>query len=173
MLTPRILWGALITSTFVYLYVLQVAAPEDADPEPMMLPALGVAALVAGVLSVFLPAYLHGRGAMAAELEVEEVPDPDASVMFRDQTPTVRRFAKPDAVVSKGMALYMTPLILGMALGEAVAIFGFVLGVLGFELPMILPFFVASWVLMGLRFPRWSSVLGPLERAQKARFVPD
>jgi hypothetical protein len=110
---------------------------------------------------------------MASKLEVEEVPDPDASVMFRDQTPTVRRFAKPDAVVSKGMAIYMSPLILGLALGEAVAIFGLVLGLVGFELPMILPFFVASWVLMGVRFPRWSSVIGPLERAHEARFVPD
>lgn len=171
MVTPRILWGALLASTVIYLVVLETLEPP-AEPDRFMLIGLGIAAVFSATLSIFLPAYLHRQAVAATELEVEEVPDPDAQAMFRDQIPTVRRFADPDAVVGRAMALFFTPFILGMALAESVVIYGFVLGFLGFDFTTIIPFWVAGWALMLVRFPRWSDALGPLEKAMRAELVP-
>ncbi|MFW2387175.1 MAG: hypothetical protein ACN4G0_02485 [Polyangiales bacterium] len=49
--------------------------------------------------------------------------------------------------------LYMTALILSMALAESLAVFGLVLGLLGGTAIAVLPFFVASWILMLIQFP--------------------
>lgn len=172
MITPRILWGALLFSTLVYLVILQVIELPEAETDPTMLTVLAVAGLSSAIISVVWPAFLQRQLAAASKLEVEEVPDPDAQAMFRDQIPTLRRFADPDAVVSKGAAIFFTPFILGMALAESVAIYGFVLGFLGFDLVTIIPFWVTAWALMLVRFPRWSDVLGPLEKAHDATFEP-
>jgi len=172
MITPRILWGALLFSTLVYLVILQVIELPEAEPDPVMLPVLGVAGLGSAIISIFLPAHLHRQQAAVSKLEVEEVPDPTAQGMFRDQIPTLRRFADPDAVVAKGAAIFFTPFILGMAMAESVAIYGFFLGFIGFDLVTIIPFWVAAWALMLVRFPRWTDVLGPLEKVHEATFEP-
>lgn len=170
---PRILWGALYASTFVYLFVY-FSRPAPASPggslETMHI-ALGVAALGCAVASFLLPARFHAMGAAAAKLAVEEVPDPDGSVMFRDKAPTVRVFADPGQARKKAMALYFTPLVLSLALTEAIAIYGLVLGFLGAEPVAVLPFFIAAWILFIPRFPRWRSAIEPLEKAHDARLV--
>jgi hypothetical protein len=170
---PRVLWGALLASTFIYLYVLYTVARDRADlePDPALLPALGAVALGAAVASFLLPAQMHRAAAKSVKLEVKEIPDPNASVAFRDQTPTIRVFADPDEVRKKAVALYHTPLILSLALSEAVAVFGLVLGFLGFDWMMVLPFFVTSWILFALRFPEARHALEPLEKAHDARLL--
>jgi len=172
MITPRILWGALLASTGIYLVILQTLELAPGEPDPMMLPALAIAGAFSAITSIAWPAYAQRQAAASATFEIEEVPDPNAQGMFRDQVPTLRRFADPDAVVSKGMALFFTPYILAMALAESVAIYGFVLGFLGFDLVTIIPFWVVAWALMLVRFPRWSDVIAPLEKAHDTSFVP-
>jgi len=64
----------------------------------------------------------------------------------------------------RGPAAYATPFILGLALTEATALFGFVLGFLGFAAPFFVPLFVLAWIGFLLRFPmpnRPVGVLGP------------
>lgn len=48
---------------------------------------------------------------------------------------------------------YVTSFILAMALAEAVAIYGLVLGFKGAPPSVVLPFFVGAWILMIIRFP--------------------
>jgi hypothetical protein len=60
------------------------------------------------------------------------------------------------------LAAYQTAAILGLALTEAVALFGFVLGFLGFAPTSFGPFFGAAWVVFVLRFPRATHPLGLL-----------
>ncbi|MGB5696159.1 MAG: hypothetical protein WBM46_10935 [Polyangiales bacterium] len=48
---------------------------------------------------------------------------------------------------------YLTSFILAMALAEAVAIYGMVLGFKGAPSSVVLPFFVGAWILMLIRFP--------------------
>jgi len=48
---------------------------------------------------------------------------------------------------------YLTMLIVALALAESVAIFGFVLGLLGAPATVVVPFFAVAWILMVIRFP--------------------
>lgn len=174
MFVPRVLWAALYASTFIYVFLYFTVAPDQPQqPIGTMRIALAVTALMVAVVSFVLPASLHRKGAAMAKLDVKDVPDPDGSVMLRDEAPTIRVFADPAKARKKAMALYFTPLILSLALTEAIAIFGFVLGFLGAELPTVLPFFVAAWILFIPRFPRWKAAVEPLEQAHDARLLDD
>lgn len=174
LLVPRILWAALLLASFVYLYVWLTVAPAAPETPIAQMPiALGVAALMCAIVSFVLPASLHRKAAAAAKLEVKEIPDPNASVMFRDNTPMIRVFANPAEARKKAMALYFTPLILSLALTEAIAIYGLVLGFQGWGAQVVLPFFVAAWLLFLPRFPRMRAAVGPFEKAQNAKLVDD
>ena len=173
---PWILYGALWTSTLLYLVILWVQQPQLADlpgPDSAMVFALALAAAGSAVTSFLLPRHLHRVGLAQAELEVEEVPDPDASVMFRDQTPTIRVFAAPEAARRKARQLFFTPFILRLALAEAIAVYGLVLGMQGASWGTVLPFFVACWAIFAVSSPRRTWIYGALERARDARFPED
>jgi hypothetical protein len=62
-----------------------------------------------------------------------------------------RRPTKPNGGSSENR--YLTSFILAMALAEAVAIYGMVLGFKGAPSSVVLPFFVGAWILMLIRFP--------------------
>ena len=171
---PRILWAALFASTFMYLYVYYTAAPRDVVPDQPIMPyVLAGVALACAVVSFVLPASFQKQAAARAKLDVKEIPDPNASVMFRDHTPTIRVFADPAAARKKAMQLYFVPLILALAMTEAIAVFGLVLGFLGWGSSVVLPFFAAAWLLYLPRFPRLRVAVAPLEKAHDARLVDD
>ncbi|MBK8996524.1 MAG: hypothetical protein IPM35_12355 [Myxococcales bacterium] len=173
LVTPRILWGALLASTVLFLAVLFFVPHEHAAPMPILPPALGVVAIGLGIFSFVLPMQQQRTVLQQAKVEITEAPDPNASgvIPYRD-APKRRVFADPKAAENKAFACYQTPLILGCALSEAIAIFGFMLGFLGHPPALFLPFFVASWVLIAVRFPTLARVRGPLEKAKGAVF-PD
>jgi|SRR5215467_11804783 len=146
----RILWAAIIASTVVFLVVLLRVGPRSASsPEPVVAYALVSVAAVIGVLSFVLPARAYTQAARARALPG----DTDA-----------RRIA---------LVLYMTPFILSLALSEAVALNGFALGFLGFGLTWSVPLFVASWMLLLVRFPTERAILSRFSRATGAQVPPD
>ena len=65
-LTPRILWAALLFSQAIYVALIAggILEAPSAPPDPMMLPVLGVVALGTAVVSFVLPRILH-RNAVA------------------------------------------------------------------------------------------------------------
>jgi hypothetical protein len=63
------------------------------------------------------------------------------------------RMIRNRASAGTRQGLYLSALILSMALAESVAVFGLVLGLLGGPSTAVLPFFVASWILMLIQFP--------------------
>src|SRR5438270_2782162 len=66
------------------------------------------------------------------------------------------------------LALYNTAFLLGMALTESVALFGFVLAFQSFAPMIYLPFFVVAWIGFILRFPRDTHPIGFLGPAYGA-----
>ena len=175
MMVPRILWGALFTSTCLFIAVLlfqQQSGLLPTDPtDPIMLPAFAVVALGIAVASVLFPRHLHRTSLELAKLEVvTEVDERGGGVLFRDAAPTIRVFADQDTARRSAFVKFHTPFILGMALSESIALFGFVLGMLGFPLLHVLPFWIVCWALMIVRFPTLKRVLGPLEKVQHAVF---
>lgn len=134
--------------------------------------ALSAAAVAVLVASFVVPPLGLRQAAQHAKLEAtqETVVDPardGSDVLPYRETATVTRTvaAKPKQARTRALIAYQTSLILGMALSEAVALLGFVLHFVGFPLLWVLPFFLASWVSMALRFPTVEKVLGPFERA--------
>lgn len=163
MQTFVILYTALIAGTFVYLGLLLSGLLVVTPAEDSTL-ALGMGVSAIGVLAAswFIPRSVHLAGMQGLELEIEEVPDPNGSVMFREQTPMVRSFADPAHADREARRVYFTPFILRLAFSEALAIFGFTLGLLGYALPVVLPFFLASWISFALSAPRPSRWRAPL-----------
>ena len=173
---PWILYGAMWVTTFIYLFILAMQQPQLAElpgPDLGMVIGLALAGVGSAVASLFFPPFMHRKGLSRVELEIEEVPDPNASVMFRDQTPTIRVFADPEAARGKARALFFTPFILRHALAESVAIYGVVLGFLGAGWETILPFFCVCWAIFAISAPLDARIHGPLEEAQDARFPED
>jgi hypothetical protein len=173
MMTPRILWAALFASTFIYLGIFYVHGAEPgAVAEPMLGIALAVVAAVVSVLSFVLPHRFHRMALANTKLDIEDAPDPSASVMgFEGRGPTIRVFSNPNAARDRAFAIFFTPFILSVALSEAVATFGLVLGLQGFSWSSVLPFFAASWILFLLRIPTASRIFQPLEEALGAKIV--
>lgn len=169
--TVLILWGALLSTTFVYVGLLvsgAVTSSEAGDPMlPYVLAVAGVGVLAASVL---VPRMLFGKSMQLWKPATDEVPDPNASVMFRDHTPKIRVFADPTKAEREVLQRFFTPFILGMALSEALAIFGFLLGMMQFAPLVWAPFFVVAWVSMLARFPSKARLLARVERTTGTRF---
>ena len=168
MMVPRILWGALFVTTVIYLGVLQFMARFGEIPaapvEPLMPLAFGVVGLVVAAVSVLLPRHMYRQALQELQLEVvTQVDERGGAVLFRDAAPTIRVFKDPAAVVRSVMPRFFTPFILGMALAEAVALFGFTLAMMGLPLLHALPFWAVAWALMIVHFPAVRRILGPLE----------
>ncbi len=170
--TMRILWTAELAAAFIFLVVLLVLRSTGDLPtevEPLMLPAFGVTALVATVVSLILPAKVWASMTQRTEPAIEEEVVKEEA-LFR-QAPKMRRvFVKPEAARRTASQQWLTPFILGVALGEAVAIFGLVLGILGFGLLEVMPFFVVGWLLIAWRLPRQQAIEAAFEKRHDAVF---
>lgn len=172
---PRTLFVALFTATIVLLVVLLTVKLPDSGPQsPMLPPVLALVSLGVLAVSFVLPARQLAMGLAGSNLAITEEPDPGASevIPYRD-APKRRVFADPQRAVARAFGLYVPKFILEMALSEAVALFGFVVGYLGHPPIMFLPFFALSWLAMAARFPTLGKVIGPLERAFDARLPLD
>lgn len=169
--TPRILWGALLFSTVLYLVVLFMVHPPHQELQPLYPPLFGLLSLGIAVVSFVLPAQGYKQTVLRQKPEIAEEADQQGSdiIPYRD-APKRRVFASPTDARRMARIAYQTPFILGMALSEAIALFGFVLGFLGHPLPYFIPFFVFAWVLMLVRFPTEKAVYGRYEQAMGASF---
>lgn len=178
----RVLWSALLASVLLLAGVavmtghLEPMHPESSAQLVIPLSAVGV---VVAVMSVLMPRVLYVNIAKAqlpragALIDVSEYRD-QGQHGFREVAPAVRYqgFADPALAESVVFAGYQTPFILGMALAEAVAHFGFVLAFLGQGLVRAWPFFAVAVALQAARFPTRASILRAFEDATNTRF-PD
>src|SRR5688572_12562121 len=161
LLTPRILWFSILSATVVFL-VLPVSQSDPASGATLFLP-LTLAAVGCGIASVILPVHLFKSGLKRLKIPTVEVEDPARA--FGSITPKRRAFRDPDLAEHAAFGVYRTSLTLGLVLAESIALDGFVLKFLAAGTKSVIPFFVASWLLILVRFPRRSAVMGPLERA--------
>jgi hypothetical protein len=172
--TMRILWGAMNATPLVFAVVLIVARPDDLVPEVPQMPfILGPVALVVLAVSWLIPR--HQLDLAIRNLKLEQRTEVSKEeTLFRHAAPTHQVFARPfsDAYRKLAMAV-QTSFILGMALSEAVVLFGLVIGLMGFDRLWAAPFFAAGWLAMLLRFPRTAPLRRRIEALHGASFADD
>jgi F0F1-type ATP synthase membrane subunit c/vacuolar-type H+-ATPase subunit K len=169
--TLRILWGAQLAVPPMFLVVLviqQRAGTLPTDPPFVMLPAFAAVGVALLIASFVVPRILHRSAVRQARLKVEDVPD-DEPQLFRTAPKTIRLFADPETARIRGAQLTFVPFILGVAMAEAVACFGLVLGMIGFRLVEVAPFFLLGFVVIASRFPSEARMMRALEAAAGAR----
>jgi hypothetical protein len=160
--TLRLICLAIASTNLVYFGVLFAIKRPDGMENPMLLPALGFAALSVAGASIVIPNLLWKNALKAQRIESKEQEDPDSPSGFRK---TVRVAVDPGAALSKIRAGYATKTILGCALGESVGLFGFVLGMLGLAPVMTLPFFIVSLGLILNHYPSEGKMVQTAETA--------
>lgn len=159
-----ILWAAIFASTFIYLLVLQLAArPPESPPDALVAIALAFTSVVVAVVSYLLPASILRRSLLAIELPTDE------AKMFSDQPAGTRVFRDPAEARRRALPALQTAMILKLALRESIAIFGLVVGFLGFPMKMYAGFFVVAWMLLLEAFPRSTADDAALEAAYDAK----
>ncbi len=167
----RILWFALFASTLTFLVVMFVATPQRSEPPPMTLalPLSLVGVMVAATSAVF-PAAQYRTMLRSKQFEMSPDMTGDDPGSYRQAAPFRNVFSNPDMVLRGVLPAFQTTTILGMALAEAVALLGFVLGFLGLPKAIAIPFFCVCWVLQLTKFPTLQKIVGPVEKLHNARF---
>lgn len=154
MMTPRILWGALLFSTLLIGVMPYVATLPDQPPNRTMLPVFCGMALFQVVFGLVFPETTLKK-ALATRLakSIVERPNPAAEVTFREAAPPIKAFDDPNAIWPTVLLVWQTPFILKMALAESVALMGLMLPFQGFPRETALPFVAVAAMLQIARFP--------------------
>ena len=167
--TLRILWAAMLASSTMFILVLvQFSLQGRKPPEPigMLLPVLGVAALLCAALSVVVPKLHLARSLRSRQLAVEDRPADER--MFADEPRRARVFVDPKAALTQASAAYQAAVLLGLALAESLAAYGFMVVFLGFSWVYAVPFFAVCWVLMASKIPTERAPVTALQNAYDA-----
>lgn len=166
--TQRVLWGALLMATLMYGFLIfsGIFRPPPQPPDQAMLFALAGVACVVAVMSFVLPGMIYKQAVSAVKLDVIDEPAPAGfAAAFQRAGSGAKVFADPEAALRRAAALSQTRLILSVALSEAVALFGFMLAVLGFDKLVAIPFLAVGAVLVVIRFPTEEQIVKPFEAA--------
>lgn len=170
LMVMRVIWGALLSGTVMFLAVGFLVVTQRAQTSPptfILLPVLAASAFGLAVSSLALPPFLLRQALLGLKLPTTEVPSPGPSNTRRRG----KRFADAADVRSRLVTVAQPSFIIGMALAEAVALHGFVLLFLGFDLALVVPFFVVCWGLMSAKFPRLHNFAQAAENAYDAELV--
>lgn len=182
--TMRVLWAALLGSVLIHPVILVAtrhAEPGPHVPEDVIAIALALTALCTAVASVVMPGTLM-RNAIAQRLAANPLPTEEQQSYtdrgdhgFREAAAvkTERVFSNPVEAEQMAFRMGMTPFILGIALAEAVAHFGLVLGFMGAGLLHAAPYFVVCLALQAPRYPTREGILRAFEEAAGGRFSQD
>ena len=178
LMVMRVLWGALIASVVLYDVVLLQVRPDHASVShgpssdlpphfPEMLMALAV---VLAVVSFVVPRRLFQGGLKHVDVKVTEEPG-EVVGSFRESAPVRRVVTNPQEAILGAMAVFQPPFIVGMALCEAIGLFGLMLGFMGASTKVAVGFFLAAIVLMAVRYPRLPTFTRAVEVASSAKCV--
>jgi hypothetical protein len=165
----RILWMAMVVSSLLFLVMIHlVHAGEDQRMPPRLPEMLGALSLGIAIISVVLPARAFDAALRAMDVTFEnEIGEPVGS--FRESAPTTKLIAKPHDTVLAAFTRYQQPFLIGLALAEAINLFGFMTGFYGAPPYAYAPFFVLGLGLMFWRFPRLVTITSALERVKGAK----
>ncbi|MFH1842341.1 MAG: hypothetical protein ABIF77_03980 [bacterium] len=175
--TGRIIWFAFMAAPLFYTFILFLitkgsGAGRDATETgiDLTLPLTALAVIHA------LGGFFYRRHAFSAEkLKKMLTGPPDLEAAARNsQTKQVNQdrlqqfqaFPEDDQHLIGLAYYYQTTGIINMAIWEAIAVYGLVLGIIRQEFPVLLPFMLASLALNTICFPRLREFLEMAQRLQ-------
>jgi Pyruvate/2-oxoacid:ferredoxin oxidoreductase delta subunit len=164
----RVLWGALMGSTLIYLLAGSVLGGTG-SLDPVLLAVLAGAAVALAAASLFVPARLLRSALRALELPVEEVHDLAAERPYREAAPAHRRFVDASSARQRAASTQATAMVIGLACAEAVCALGLVVRLLGASWPQAAGFFVVGGALMIAQLPSRARLGRKLEQTYRAR----
>jgi hypothetical protein len=170
LLNLRIIWGAILTTVSAFVAVLAFGVRIGSKPpESALLVGLGAAALLLAVASQVLFRLVLRQGLARETPRIDEVHDQHSPLaQYRGATPTRRVFANRDQAMLIALRALQSATIVGVAVSESVGLLGFVLGLHGFGVLEVAPFFALSMLLMLLLFPSEGRAIAALERQHGA-----
>lgn len=160
LLNLRIIAAALFGSTVIYFVVLMLMADQWADEAV----DVGVMPVVLGLVSVSIMGMIPVMRKVTMGTLAIGTPPPSRS---RDR---VSKDALDEAL-RKANARYLVGTIVGSALAESIAIFGFVLAVLTQDPMAYLPGWFVGGALMLIQFPTQGGLLFLLSDEERATFA--
>lgn len=167
----RKVWIALLAVVVATGVACFVMPHQSGPPQQLFLTWLGFSAVLEAAASIVLPSILLPRAFARFDAKtVKRRAPPGESAMFGVAPGTQRVFKRPKRALRMGLACYQPSFIVGLALGESVAIDGIMLSKLGFPASDCLPFVVAGFMLVAVRYPVEKRILALIERHGGARF---
>lgn len=170
--TQRILWAALLVASFIEAGIsFYVPVPPGMHPQQVMAIAIAAIAVVVAVVSFVLPATNIRLALRSLDAEVKEEPAPPDEMGYRERAPTVRTIHLTQSSFRALLLRSQVPLILSLALSNAITLFGVVLSRLDHPPATFAPFLVVGSVLMAIRFPSEQRLIRAIERQHQAKVV--
>jgi hypothetical protein len=169
----RIIWIALMVSVVLYdVMLVQLRKQHDpsGDVPPHLPEMLALLAVVIAIVSFVLPRRLFTVALKRVDVKVAEEPG-EVVGSFRESAPVRRAVSNPEVAVLAALAGFQSPFLVGMALCESIALFGFLLGFLGESMKVALGFFLVSLALMAVRYPRVTTMTRAIESSTGAKCV--
>ena len=166
------LWVALTGSGLIYVVIaffLVTAGERSPADAPLVVPLLGLAAAISTIGSLHYWRHTHANSSLEKllgdpqvlgslqEKEAAKIPALRSLNVLDD----LSTFDQKRCAVAAAM---QTPLIINLALNEAVALLGFVLVFVTRELSHIIPFASVALVLNAMMFPRIDNLMERMER---------
>jgi hypothetical protein len=167
----RIIWIALMVSVVLYdvmLVQLRKQRGPSNDMPPHLPEMLALLAVVIAVVSIVLPRRLFAVALKQVDAKVAEEPG-EVVGSFRESAPVQRVVSNPEEAILGALAVFQSPFLVGMALCESIALFGFMLGFLGESMKVAVGFFLVSLSLMAVRYPRVASMTQAIESSTGAK----
>ncbi len=171
-----ILWAALIASVGIHVlaaYLATQGQPAVAIAEPVWV-VMSLCAAGAAVASLLVPRWSPSNErilrVMRKDIDLRELAtNPQSRILDESRLEGLRSLSEHEQRLVGLTRMYFTPFILGMALSEAVAIFGLVLAILGRSPENMLPFAAAAILLMVTKYPNFNSLFERAERVHRGR----
>jgi hypothetical protein len=177
-----VLWVAMLAAVVFYAMAAHLAiggAQGDRSPigEEVVL-ALAMVAAVCAVLSFVLPAKLLSDARLRERMQVEDfdpakyLRNPKTGAVNYEQVERVSRLPELEQRLATLPSLYFTPMIVGMAMSEAVAVIGFILAILTRDIQWMLLFAIVALALLAFKRPRFDPLFDRATRLAGSRPSP-
>ncbi len=149
----------------IFLYSRGQLRPEDMQPH---LPELLVVMAVSeAVMSFILPRRRLEAAIRALNIEVSEEGG-EIVGSFRESAVKRRVVVDAPAAVQRALPAYALAFRISVALPVSMSLLGLLLGYVGGSLPLASAFFVVALVLIAVRYPRVSAIVGAIEQVTGA-----